>query len=1356
MPDALACLLAAVEIAAEAPRDERGRLLPDGARAVQLAIRSAGGESLSESTNAQGGEEPTPGVDPEMLRRADFVTYPLEVAEGEGGARCTNCRHNRRGVCQFKGTLPSGVYIDIYGQRVNKRNCCILPGMKVEGDFLVASESGYAGQSVQIRTASGHDLCVTVNHPVLTEDGFVPAGQLKQGDRLVCDGCDGEVPNLLVGVAAQDDVKHAPATAQQVFRSLAALGFSVEAASPLDFHGDGEFIKGDVKVVRTSRFLMSRWYASGQQAVDDLHLPAARLRQSPLAGDGKLLAFGHSHGTMKAPEGDNAVGSASLSRLSAQTAPCSLDGCPGSFDVGLSGIGGHSLPVQPARFSRAAKLDAGFCEPPCNNPGANPGVPADFLDGGAGFVPAHEFAGRDGGEMRVSLLPREQFGFAHGSEADAGAGQDGVNIIGSLPNGASDCGGRFAGKVALDDVVEVRHFHYEGPVYDFKTTTGLIVAEGIYVSNCDAWDQAGTVRDWQSPPSGSLPESLTERVLRENGFTGVDAHGHHWQNGKQVKAHADEPGGAAAAGAGSQNAVPALPKTPKAAGQAMADALAYVRPEVASDPALRAKVAANWAKELKGRLISSGPDFGTLQAGIKANLDNKDFAEIVAKRGPQAVVLVKGEGSRRAESVGASVLVHSHDIEPLEHIQNPPMPGMATSEEGGGIAAVLRHEYAHRVFGQLGEAQRMSWVEKAKELYPNPDEIKKELTQYAGVHAGRSTNREEVFTEAFAVGTSPGYDSATFSPRARQLIAVTIAVAKGSGVTESIIRESGFTGIDSHGHQWENGKQVKRSDTDADGGTSQPHDLDSALADVPAGIKRGIMGRMKNAVHRVAVKLNVASLSPDILDTIEDTAKIWYRQAPPIPGVPLSSGQLVAIGSHVLAKAILWAKKKLRGTAPASEAVDDASAADTVAGFFEALHEAIPLLGEPPTREQVEEMLSKRQTPESIQVRTRRELRVLMEAGFTGQVTTKSGSIWFYRDGKRVANPNKQQAAPKKPRATPAEKQQAAQAKQQAAADKKAAKDKAKQDAAAVKAKEKEDAARQYASVRDNALAAAKEIAGGKTATPEQLAALGQAVLTLNGKDLQALKKATGAAGGARTKGGAVDAIKDAAKKAAAKQPKPEPTKAAAKEQPKEAPATPKPVASAPHHLHTAASAVAELASKGGQADMVHVRAALSKAGISDRAQQDQTLNDLRRKGVLTASPYEGRHGLTPDQLQARLPEPGAQPGEMGMGLLALKPGWEEALAKATGGQPAASGSAREHGAKLKALVAKTLAEPHKPHTAEISQALEDAARLSPEDLHAAATEAGIYKPAKSKPQLLAQLKQHLEAAHQAHHSIQV
>ena len=221
----------------------------------------------------------------------------------------------------------------------------------------------------------------------------------------------------------------------------------------------------------------------------------------------------------------------------------------------------------------------------------------------------------------------------------------------------------------------------------------------------------------------------------------------------------------------------ALPKDAKAAGEAMAAALAAVDPKL-EDPALRAKVAANWAKILRGRVISSGAEAEALASAVNANAESPAFKELTDKYGAQAVVLVRSDadsGSKRGESVGATALIYSHDIEPIEHKSDPPKPGMATSEDADGVAAVLRHEYAHRVYSRhLDSHTQTEWRQAVHETYPDSKELKAELTAYA---ASRD-NPEETFCELVAIGTHPAYDPAAFTPRAAALIKSAVETAR--------------------------------------------------------------------------------------------------------------------------------------------------------------------------------------------------------------------------------------------------------------------------------------------------------------------------------------------------------------------------------------------------------------------------------------------------------------------------------------------------------------------------------------------------------------------------------------------------
>lgn len=112
---------------------------------------------------------------------------------------------------------------------------CVLGDTVIDGAVVkTVFKRWYSGLIVEIKTASGHGISVTPNHPMLTELGWVPAHRLKNGDNLVCctggNRVDRRDPN----------VQRAPTSISKIFDSLSVL-HTVErvVGDTVDFHGDG-------------------------------------------------------------------------------------------------------------------------------------------------------------------------------------------------------------------------------------------------------------------------------------------------------------------------------------------------------------------------------------------------------------------------------------------------------------------------------------------------------------------------------------------------------------------------------------------------------------------------------------------------------------------------------------------------------------------------------------------------------------------------------------------------------------------------------------------------------------------------------------------------------------------------------------------------------------------------------------------------------------------------------------------------------------------------------------------------------------------------------------------------------------
>ncbi len=140
-----------------------------------------------------------------------------------------------------------------------ERNRCILPGQYVRGEFIGATKALYDGQAVEIVTLNGRVIRLTSNHPVMTKGGWVAAGKIKKGDSLI--SYTGKVERrLATGALGSDEscYQNDPVLIEDVFDSFPASHlFKFPNGGSSDFHGDGEFIEGDIDVVWSNGLLSS-------------------------------------------------------------------------------------------------------------------------------------------------------------------------------------------------------------------------------------------------------------------------------------------------------------------------------------------------------------------------------------------------------------------------------------------------------------------------------------------------------------------------------------------------------------------------------------------------------------------------------------------------------------------------------------------------------------------------------------------------------------------------------------------------------------------------------------------------------------------------------------------------------------------------------------------------------------------------------------------------------------------------------------------------------------------------------------------------------------------------------------------
>jgi hypothetical protein len=209
---------------------------------------------------------------------------------------------------------------------------CVPSGRRVRAsDVLAGTRRRYAGELTVLATAAGDQVTVTPNHPVLTDQGWVPAGQVGERDYLVrCTDVE-----RVVGHSPHES--HGPALIEDVWRAFTVMGELVRM--PLtaeDFHGDGS--DSEVDVVRPHG-----------------HFTAIR--------DVEHLKELSEHGLV-----DRQRGRSTLARFGGATTlvPARVSPSAGGVsggDLFSSLFGSHSARSDAASFRRTTVFDTGFGEP---------------------------------------------------------------------------------------------------------------------------------------------------------------------------------------------------------------------------------------------------------------------------------------------------------------------------------------------------------------------------------------------------------------------------------------------------------------------------------------------------------------------------------------------------------------------------------------------------------------------------------------------------------------------------------------------------------------------------------------------------------------------------------------------------------------------------------------------------------------------------------------------------------------------------------------------------------------------------------------------------------------------------------
>lgn len=425
--------------------------------AIQTALRATAKISLTELT-AEG-----------MASANDPKLYPwVRISEILDEATCPLCEAVNGKVLPSDSELAKK-------WRQPSHTGCFPSGVEAVGPSVRrATSRWYDGELVEIFTASGNKLSATPNHPILTPQGWVAAGELVEGSYVV----SSREPERVVASIYPDDYQ-IPSLIEDVFSSLNDLFGSITERVPVaakDFHGDGE--GSEVCVIRTNRLLGSRFNAALEQ-------PFAQEEFG--GGCAGLAGF---------------VGSRHFASLfqSMFPAPRSL---VGSFGEAAVFFGRTCRHHQAVGVGVGSERYVGEFEPQFDDVPANSKFIRQLANRLSGDVAFDDFgfgqidlsssgcclAGVDFGKVGACVHRSLNLGctqggdFGEGSQ-NASGGQRGSQLkrVGIQPFGKR--GVPFAGEVSVDRVVKFSRRQFAGHVYNLETSGGWYFANGIIAHNC--------------------------------------------------------------------------------------------------------------------------------------------------------------------------------------------------------------------------------------------------------------------------------------------------------------------------------------------------------------------------------------------------------------------------------------------------------------------------------------------------------------------------------------------------------------------------------------------------------------------------------------------------------------------------------------------------------------------------------------------------------------------------------------------------------------------------------------------------------------------------------------------------------
>lgn len=319
----------------------------------------------------------------------------------------------------------------------------------VEGAQAVF-RSWYSGPLIQLSTRSGRILSGTPNHPMLTELGWLPLGQLNKGNSLV----NTSIGKL--GIGANPDVEGDPITFAELFASAQQSGQIQRVERVLvNFHGDRP--DGEIDVIPVNSELRNRMNAAFHQHLGELMFTWRGMCDSGLA--------------CGCSEGNFLVGAyaSSNSRMRCDCEASAL------IDIGS----GHSLDHC---LTSSSGCDSGIEQNPADSTTVDSVLSSNFmLAGPRGVLLDHI---REVETRLPAMQLADVVGFTEGSYHTQFTQPSTHNSIANIER-IGDGVHRLSGLVSLDKIVHVQVIgNFSGHVYTLQSESGLLLANSNVSRNC--------------------------------------------------------------------------------------------------------------------------------------------------------------------------------------------------------------------------------------------------------------------------------------------------------------------------------------------------------------------------------------------------------------------------------------------------------------------------------------------------------------------------------------------------------------------------------------------------------------------------------------------------------------------------------------------------------------------------------------------------------------------------------------------------------------------------------------------------------------------------------------------------------